>query len=97
MISLSINVSKIDKARLFQGKKGQYLDAVLIPTPQSDYGDYMIVESISKEERDAGNKGTIIGNAKNINRATPQPPDQQLNDTVDYGNPDYKPDPDLGF
>jgi hypothetical protein len=95
MISLSINVSKIDKARLFQGKQGQYLDAILIETPNSEYGDYMIVESISKEERDAGNKGTIIGNAKILTKTKQQ--NQQLNDTVDYGNPDYKPDPDLGF
>jgi hypothetical protein len=86
MISLSINVSKIDKARLFQGKQGQYLDAILIETPNSEYGDYMIVESISKEERDAGNKGTIIGNAKIINRRDPQqhnnPPDTTIDNPV---------------
>ena len=64
MITLNINVSLIDKDRLFPGKKGKYLDAVLIETPNSDYGDYMIVESISKEEREAGAKGTILGNAK---------------------------------
>ena len=64
MISLQINVSKIDKKRLFKGDKGVYLDAVLIETPNSEYSDYMIVESITKEEREAGNKGTILGNAK---------------------------------
>lgn len=86
MISLSINVSLINKDRLFKGKKGSYLDCVLIETPNSEYGDYMIVESISKAERDAGNKGTIIGNAKIITRTAPQPQNQQLNDTVDHGN-----------
>lgn len=66
MITIKINVSKIDKARLFKGEKGTYLDAILIPTPNDKYGqDYMIVESISKEERDAGAKGTIIGGGKN--------------------------------
>ena len=79
MISLSINVSLIDKERLFQGKKGQYLDCVLIETPNSEYGDYMVVESISKEEREAGNKGTILGNGKIIAKRDPTnyntPPD----------------------
>ena len=84
MISLSINVSLINKERLFQGKKGQYLDLVLIETPNSEYGDYMAVESISKEERDAGNKGTILGNGKIIVKRDPTnhntPPDATVND-----------------
>jgi hypothetical protein len=80
MISISIDVTKIDKTRLFPGKKGTYLDAVLIETPNSEYGDYMIVESISKEEREAGNKGTILGNGKIIvkkvyDEPAPQPKD----------------------
>ena len=84
MISLSINVNLIDKERLFQGKKGQYLDCVLIETPNSEYGDYMVVESISKEEREAGNKGTILGNGKIIVKRDPtnynNPPDATIND-----------------
>ena len=84
MISLSINVSLINKERLFQGKKGQYLDLVLIETPNSEYGDYMAVESISKEERDAGKKGTILGNGKIIVKRDPTnyntPPDETIND-----------------
>lgn len=63
-ITGSINVSKIDKEKLFPGKQGKYLNIVLIPTPASDYGDYMIVQSVSKEERDRGIKGAILGNAK---------------------------------
>ena len=91
MISISINVSLIDKERLFQGKKGQYLDAVLIETPNSEYGDYMVVESISKEEREAGSKGTILGNGKIIVKRDPtnynNPPDAMVNDG-DTGNDD---------
>ena len=66
MISLKIDVDKIDKSRLFQGKKGTYLNCVLVETPNSEYGDYMIVEDISFEERQAGKKGTILGNGKII-------------------------------
>ena len=94
MISISINVSKIDKDRLFQGKQGQYLDAVLIETPNSEYGDYMVVESVSKEERLAGTKGTIIGNGKIITTGTPR----QEAPPADPGNDSFKGDTsDLGF
>ena len=64
MIKLQIDVTKIDKAKLFKGEKGTYLNCVLIETPNSPYSDYMIVQDTTKEERDAGIKGAILGNAK---------------------------------
>lgn len=70
MIKLQLDVKKIDKDRLYVGKKGTYLNCVLIETPQSEYGDYMIVEETSKEERESGKKGTILGNAKNLNTSS---------------------------
>ena len=90
MISLSINVSLVDKERLFKGKKGSYLDCVLIETPNSQHSDYMVVESISKEERESGKQGTILGNGKIIVKRDPTnyntPPDA----TVD-GEPEDLP------
>jgi hypothetical protein len=65
MITAKIDVTKIDKARLFKGKKGTYLDLILIETPNGQYGDYMIKQSISKEEREQGVEMPIIGNAQN--------------------------------
>lgn len=64
MIKAKIDVTKIEKARLFKGEKGTYLDVVLIETPHSEYGDFMIVQEITKEERQSGKKGPILGNAK---------------------------------
>lgn len=64
MITLKIDVKKITKSRLYVGEKGTYLNAVLVPTPDSEYSDYMIVESVSMDEKEAGVKGAIIGNAK---------------------------------
>ena len=64
LIKGSIDVLKINKEKLYKGKKGTYLNVVLIPTPNSDYGDWMIVEEASEEERKGGEKGTILGNAK---------------------------------
>lgn len=67
-ISLKIDVTKIDKTRLFQGKNGaKYLDIttfVDLDTP-SQYGDHgFITQNVSKEERDNGVKGEILGNTK---------------------------------
>ena len=72
-----IDVTKIDKSRLYKGQKGTYLDVVLIPTPQSEYGDFMIVQQVSKEERDKGIKGEILGNGKVMGDAKSQPEQPQ--------------------
>ena len=66
-VNMSINVSKIDKARLFEGKQGKYLDVITF-IDIDEVGKYghngMVVEGITKEEKDAGGQGTILGNAK---------------------------------
>ena len=61
-----IDVMKIRKEILFAGKNGaKYLDFVLLESPDNAYGnDFMVTQSISKEEREAGVKGPILGNAK---------------------------------
>ncbi len=60
-----IDVTKIDKERLFKATKATYLDIVLLPSQNSKYGDdFMIVQQVSKEERLAGKRGAILGNAK---------------------------------
>jgi hypothetical protein len=66
MITGRIDLNKLDKAKVFEGRNGaQYIDVALIETPHSKYDqDYMIVQSVSKEERQAGKRGPILGNAK---------------------------------
>jgi hypothetical protein len=71
MISLKLDVSKIEKNRLFKGAKGTYLDATLIETPDGKYSDFIITQQVSKEERLSGVKGPIIGNGKYIGRGAP--------------------------
>jgi len=69
MISVSINVSKIDKDHLYEGKQGKYLNLVLWETPDDKYGnDYRVVQGVSKEARAAGTKGAILGNAKIVGK-----------------------------
>jgi len=66
-VSIKVDVKKIDKARLFQGKQAIYLDAtVFLDTEDTDqFGNHgMVTQDVSKEERAQGVKGNILGNCK---------------------------------
>lgn len=77
MLTGKIDVTKIDKNRLFKGKKGTYLDIVIIEKA-NQYGDGMIIQSVSEEERKSGKQGTIIGNIKRVSGGSSnQPPPPQ--------------------
>ena len=80
VIKLNLNVSKITKEKLVKGEKGLYLNCALIETPNSEYSDYMIVEEISKEEREAGQKGEILGNGKVFEGGGGKPSEEELTD-----------------
>lgn len=71
IIRCRIDVTKIDKKRLFKGEKGIYLDFTIVEN-KNQYSDFMIVESVTTEERKSGMKGTILGNAKNAERREQQ-------------------------
>jgi hypothetical protein len=84
-IKLKIDVSKIDKAKLYKGAKGTYLDAVLFLKDEVDqYGNHgMIVQSVTKEEREQGVKGAILGNAQ-LNFAQQPAQEQQQEDDLPF-------------
>ena len=88
-IAIKLDVTKVDKAKLYKGKSGTYLDVLLIATPDSKYGhDYMAVQGVSKEEREAGIKGAILGNAKVLHRKGEAPKPQQAQPTHQDGGDD---------
>jgi len=66
IVAIKIDVTKIDKERLYKGEKGLYLDAVAyIDDTPDQYGQSgMITQSVTKEEREQGIKGAILGNTK---------------------------------
>lgn len=67
IIKAKIDVKKIEKARLYVGEKCTYLDCTLLENKDgtNSYGDdFMIVQDVSKAERESGVKGPIIGNAR---------------------------------
>ena len=69
MITLSVDVTLIDKSRLKEvtranGKVAKFLELVLIDTPGGQYGDYMIKQGVTREEREARKEMPILGNGK---------------------------------
>ena len=66
IIAGSINLDKIDKAKIFEGKKGKYYPVtVVLNNELGQFGDsgYIQTEQ-TKEERDAKQPKTFLGNVK---------------------------------
>tara|TARA_B100000579_G_scaffold407382_1_gene394594 strand:+ start:579 stop:932 length:354 start_codon:yes stop_codon:yes gene_type:complete len=66
-INVKVDVTKIDKSRLFKGAKGTYLDlTTFIDTETVDQyeNNGFISQSVDKDERESGEKGRILGNCK---------------------------------
>lgn len=63
-VEVSIDVTKIEKARLFQGKKGKYLTmTTFIDVDQVDqYGNNGFIAH--KKDQDEQNNAPILGNVK---------------------------------
>lgn len=90
---LKIDVTKIDKAHLFKGAKGTYLDAACHDNKggRDEFGnDGFITQSVSKEARAQGIKGPIIGNWKKLEPRTPK----AESDHVKAKSNGYQPQPD---
>ncbi len=71
MIIAKIDVTKLDKSHFFKGQKGIYTDLMLISNKDGadQYGnDGFVSQGVSKEARDKGEKGKIVGNYKKIHR-----------------------------
>jgi len=94
-ISIRIDVTKIDKARIFEGQKGKYLDlTTFIDMDNPDqYGNHgFISQSVTKEERDQKVQTKILGNSKVFygggnqqQSRSPQPASPSAG--PDYGSP----------
>lgn len=71
MITLSIDVTKLDKERFKHitrknGDKAIFAELVLIETPNGEFGDYMVKQSVSKQEREGGVQLPILGNGRDV-------------------------------
>jgi len=82
MILISLDVTKLEKGRFFHGKKGIYADLALIERPDDFGNDGFVVQSVTKEERDAGDRGPIVGKWRTVSKnhgkpVTPKQPQPQ--------------------
>jgi hypothetical protein len=94
MIKYKIDVQKINKDHLYKGAKGTYLSGVFFENKNgpSEYGDDgFIVQDISKEAREAGEKGPIIGNWRRLEPKytapkveTPRTTDEPVDDEIPF-------------
>jgi len=79
-IKIKINVSKILKEHMFKGQKGVYLDVVAWPNkegPSKNGETHYVVQELSREAREAGERGPIIGNLTLPEEEAPPPRQQQ--------------------
>jgi len=69
MIAISVDVTLLQKARFKtvtrkNGAKAVFCDLILIDSPNSDYGDYIVKQQVTKEECAARLEMPILGNGK---------------------------------
>ena len=82
IVNASIDLTKIDKAKIIEGAKGKYYNVTIIVKDEKDrYGnDAEVLESQSKEERLEKKPKKYLGNGKIVYSNTPQ------NERQQYGN-----------
>lgn len=77
MIAVKITREKIAMEHCYKGKNGTYLDMLLFENRdgQDKFGnDGMVVQAVSKEAREKGVKGPILGNWKRLGGERPSKP-----------------------
>ena len=87
LISASLDLSKIDKTRIVEGKNGaKYYNMVIVVNDEKDqYGrDVSIQEGQTKEEREAKKKVAYIGNGKTVFEKSSQAATQEESDGLPF-------------
>ena len=91
MISLSIKTEKLEKDHIIQGTSGKIVAVVLFENKdgKGQYGDDgFVVQSVSKEAREAGVRGPICGNWRYIGQgatgANSKPKQEVEDDSVPF-------------
>ena len=94
LISVSIDVTKLDKNKFIRGKKGTYADLTISLNDQEDqYGNTVSIwQAQTKEERDAKERRNFLGNGKVIWENDGQPRRQSAHERAKANG--YQPDPE---
>ena len=99
-INIKIDVTKIDKSRLFKGKQGIYLDlTTFIDTDNpGKFGDHgFISQETSKEEREQGVQTPILGNVKVFHGLGQGQPSQNQQSGYQNQQSSYQGKPNQGY
>jgi hypothetical protein len=81
MYFIKLNLKKLDKERLFHGQAGIYADLVAFETKD---GKFLIKQSVSKQEREAGIDLPIVGDmVDKLPERKPAAPQTAQDDTDD--------------
>ena len=92
MITISIDVTKVEKARLVEKNGAKYLSLVLQDSINDKFGnDFIVRQSCTKEERAQGLKMPIIGNGKDWSKSNtpkPKPVQQESAPAIQAGEDD---------
>ena len=99
-VRVKIDVTKIEKERLYKGQKGTYLDATCFIdiNDEDQYGNHgFIAQDVTKEEREAGTRGPIVGNVKVFYRDGLDAPQQAAPQQAAPGNAMDDIDSDIPF
>lgn len=86
MISLSIKTEKLEKEHIINGKNGKIVAVVLFENKEGrgQYGDDgYVVQSVSKEAREKGVKGPIVGNWRYIGQGASAKSNRNVNTEVE--------------
>ena len=97
-LSIGINVKEIEKARLVQAGDKIFLNATVWfkPGETDSYGQHgMITQNVSKEEKDNGVKGHILGNIKCFHTKGDSQQNYQQDNTPEQQNNQPEPDDDI--
>jgi hypothetical protein len=84
MRTIRIDVTKIDKSAIYEGKSGKYIDLVMFDNREGadQYGNLgFVTQDLGKDRRLAGERGAILGNWKEIGER------REAAATVDSGAP----------
>ena len=88
IITGSIDVTKIDKSKIITGEKGKYLNVTIRLNDEKDQykNDGMITQSVNREERIQGERGTILGNVRIVfdGNQTQKQQSNQINDDIPF-------------
>ncbi len=69
MTIININLDKIENKHVVKGEKGEYLNLIMFENkngPDQFGNDGFVVQGVSKEDREKGIKGQILGNFKHF-------------------------------